>query len=1208
MMGDVTMSKMISVASGFQYSVNIGYDLNNDNKLKNFIPTKSALALLEEILMSTSDSSTERSRILIGAYGKGKSHIMLMILSVLLKKDLSLFEKTLPKIAENPKLQQLVENYYEGKNRILPVVITGSNTSLSQAFMLALQRTLSDNDLLDIMPETNYRAVVSVIERWKSEFPETYVQFQKNIDVPVNDFITAIENFDIGAYEQFERIFPTLTSGSVFNPFLGFDVVELYESVAKELKAKGFTGIYVVYDEFSKYLEANITEASVSDTKMLQDFAEKCNRSASVQLHLMLISHKEIANYIDKLPKQKVDGWRGVSERFKHIHLNNNFSQTYEIISSVIQKDSSWAAFTSKHEDDFAGVEQRYKTHPLFSESIDELHTALYGCYPLHPVSTFILPRLSERVAQNERTLFTFLSAPNNATLPAYLEQVSDDEFAFITPDVIYDYFEPLFKKEAYSGEIRSYYILTSAITTRLVKGSLESKIVKTLSLIYILGQFERLKPTKDEIVGIYSTAYSVQAITEAIDNLIEREYVVYLKRSNDYLKLKQTSGVDIKQKIHDYSVSHAKKIAVKETLNASNFDNYMYPSRYNDEREMTRYFAFVFIDEDEVEDNTNWIIKSERIGADGVIFAVIPHSEDSIPVLKKSLEKTSKDCRQQIFILPKHYQEISDVVHEYEAVSFLRESASDDAVLFDEYDVIYEDLRDVISGFMATYTHPETYKAHYIHDGQVCNIKRKAALTELMANICNEVYSLTPIINNEAVNRDDITNVASNSRSKIVAALLRNQLEVGLGLTGTGQEVSIMRSTLIRTGILREENGLPSIDLRPSDHNIANMLETIENFILSSRHNERISFEDLYDTLRLPEYHIGLRKGLIPIYLAAVIHEYKQQIVILDKFSQVPTTADALLQINSDPAAFSLSYLDWNPQKEAFVGQLAAMFADFVIEAEKGANTYDYVVNAMKRWLLSLPKYAKESRVYPNGKRIDERYLSMNKLLRQNTSSYELLFESLPNAFGYRGEFTAGLAENIKACKECYDNLIEDLKEALVSKTKVTFMLPANEGQGKNMSLASTIREWCDTLDPACFTHLFSDGTDKCLALFKSITNDENAFIMRLAKTAIGLRIEDWDSSTIDTFEKKLTQYKATAESYHTETTRQDTEQASNYQVTFIDADGGSITKSFERVESTKRGKLLYNQITQSLDAMGHSITEQEKRQILMDVLKKLC
>ena len=34
------MSKMISVAPGFQYSVNIAYDLNDDNKLRNFIPTK----------------------------------------------------------------------------------------------------------------------------------------------------------------------------------------------------------------------------------------------------------------------------------------------------------------------------------------------------------------------------------------------------------------------------------------------------------------------------------------------------------------------------------------------------------------------------------------------------------------------------------------------------------------------------------------------------------------------------------------------------------------------------------------------------------------------------------------------------------------------------------------------------------------------------------------------------------------------------------------------------------------------------------------------------------------------------------------------------------------------------------------------------------------------------------------------------------------
>ena len=104
------MSTMISVASGFQYSVNIGYDLNNDDKLKNFIPTKSALSLLEEILLSTNVNSTNRARVLIGAYGKGKSHIVLMILSMLMKKDINLISKLLPLLQANPRLNQCVQN------------------------------------------------------------------------------------------------------------------------------------------------------------------------------------------------------------------------------------------------------------------------------------------------------------------------------------------------------------------------------------------------------------------------------------------------------------------------------------------------------------------------------------------------------------------------------------------------------------------------------------------------------------------------------------------------------------------------------------------------------------------------------------------------------------------------------------------------------------------------------------------------------------------------------------------------------------------------------------------------------------------------------------------------------------------------------------------------------------------------------------------
>lgn len=1201
------MRDMISVASGFQYSVNIGYDLGSDNKLKSFIPTKSALSLLEDILLSVNPTSSDRARVLIGAYGKGKSHIVLTILSILMKRDLTLFEKLMPKIEENPRLYQLIQNYYESENKILPVVISGSNTSLTQAFLLSLQRTLSEHDLLSAMPETNYKAAISVIKRWQKDFPETFEKFLNGIDDPVEVFIDRLGNYDVAAYGAFEQVYPSLTAGSAFNPFLGFDVVELYESVAKSLKSKGYTGLYVVYDEFSKFLEANIVDASVSDTKMLQDFAEKCCRSGALQLHLMLISHKEISNYIDKLPKEKTDGWRGVSERFKHIHMNNNFSQTYEIISSVIQhKEPIWGTFCDEHARDFEALFSRYQKHQMFMDAQGEIETAIRGCFPLHPVSTFILPRLSERVAQNERTLFTFLSAEGTATLAVFLDEY-EDNFTLVTPDLIYDYFEPLLKKEVYAGDIHDTFVLTSTILNQIPEDTLGSKIIKTISLIYILGQFERLNPTKEQIIGIYSGTYELSEIEQAISDLIEKEFVIYIKRSNDYLRLKQTSGVDIQQKIHDQIESQSGKITTKDVLNGSNFDNYMYPTRYNDDHEMTRFFAFQFISSAEVTVDVDWNLKSESIDADGIIYGIIPENETQLKKITKIIKDTSLGYERYIFVLPKHYKDVEAVAQEYAAIAKLRDHAVDDPVLFDEYEVVFEDLQEIIKGFIGMYTHPENYRSVYIHNGNELPVYRKSGLTEVMSQICDAVYNMTPVINNESVNKNDITSVAQNSRNKIVSALLRSELEPNLGLSGTGQEVSIMRSTLLRTGIWSEDGGVPQINLHPENVNMRHMLETIEDFILETRQNGKTSFAELYERLTSPEYHIGLRYGLIPIYVAAVMHNYRQQIVINDRFGPIQTSADALIQINSDPSSFTLEYLDWNPEKENYIARLSDVFRDYVVDAERSGNSYDYVANAMRRWYMALPKYSKESTKRPTGEKLVRRQLEIMKLLRQNTSSSDLLFKKLPEAVDYHGDY-ADAATDIIDAKGFFDGLLTELKQELISKTKVAFLPENDKKASKKTTLTDAAKDWCNRLDPKSFEQLFSDGTDRFLQHLRSMTNDEDLFITRLAKLATGLRLEDWDNKTVKQYIDALARFMKTAKDFHSSVVAETINDTSSYQVTFADEEGTSTTRRFDKVEVSARGKLLFNQITASLEAMGHSISEQEKRQILMEVLKKLC
>ena len=104
-------------------------------------------------------------------------------------------------------------------------------------------------------------------------------------------------------------------------------------------------------------------------------------------------------------------------------------------------------------------------------------------------------------------------------------------------------------------------------------------------------------------------------------------------------------------------------------------------------------------------------------------------------------------------------------------------------------------------------------------------------------------------------------------------------------------------------------------------------------------------------------------------------------------------------------------------------------------------------------------------------------------------------------------------------------------------------------------------------------------------------------------------MRIEDWDDKTRFKFEENVLRFKETAESYHNTKDKEETlNAASVYQISFTDDAGTVITKRFERTESTKRGKLLHNQVTAALDSMGRSITDQEKRQILMEILKGLC
>ena len=254
----------------------------------------------------------------------------------------------------------------------------------------------------------------------------------------------------------------------------------------------------------------------------------------------------------------------------------------------------------------------------------------------------------------------------------------------------------------------------------------------------------------------------------------------------------------------------------------------------------------------------------------------------------------------------------------------------------------------------------------------------------------------------------------------------------------------------------------------------------------------------------------------------------------------------------------------------------------------------------------MYLPKYVKNAKVIA-GKKIEKTNRIFLQEMRKNVGSYDLIFNIIPRIYGT--EFIDGnLAKKVKQTKTFFDQALNMLKVEIYEMMREMFCT-LDTASCEKMSLASIIRDWCEKIEPSAFEQLFADGTERCLKVFKEITNDEDIFIIKVAKMATDLRIEDWDEEVIMMFRENMEKYRNTAENFHQVVSlKVASDVTDDYELTYKDKNGNAVTKRFTKVEESKRGKLLYNAIISQLDSMGQAISEHEKRQILMEVLKKMC
>lgn len=141
-----SLNEIIKFNNSFKTSINLYLSLNKAEKVLSYIPTKSSVNFLDGYMQATINNK-EQATLLVGPYGKGKSHLLLVLLAILSMErtgeNTQIIEELADKISAVDELGEQAASDVKllwSKNRFLPVIINDTTGDLNQAFFIGIER------------------------------------------------------------------------------------------------------------------------------------------------------------------------------------------------------------------------------------------------------------------------------------------------------------------------------------------------------------------------------------------------------------------------------------------------------------------------------------------------------------------------------------------------------------------------------------------------------------------------------------------------------------------------------------------------------------------------------------------------------------------------------------------------------------------------------------------------------------------------------------------------------------------------------------------------------------------------------------------------------------------------------------------------------------------------------------------------------------
>ena len=1186
-----SLKDVIELNSNFKTAINLYLNLNNTDKVLSYIPTKSSVSFLGNYAEAVLNSK-EQATLLIGPYGKGKSHLLLVLLAVLsldrtVQND-KIIKKIIKKIQSTDEIGSQVSIELEElwkRNKYLPVLISYSGGDLNQSFLVALNEALNRDNLSGIAPETYYSVALDRLDDWKKNYKNTFAEFKKEIEkegTTVTNLIADLKSFSRKALDSFTKVYPKVTAGSEFNPLSVSDVLPLYKSVSEKLVEEyKYSGLYIVFDEFSKFIEGQNELSVGNNMKLLQDICELASESQDSRLFFTMVAHKSIKEYGKYLSPDIINSFTGIEGRIIEKYFITSSKNNYELIKNAIVKKEDELTTIPNYEK-MVGKEalKEYYQLPAFKSNFqanDFERIILKGCFPINPVASYILLNVSEKVAQNERTLFTFISNDEPHSMARYIAEHEKNMDWSIGADLIYDYFEPLFKKEVVNEYVHNIWLSTEYALNKCETED-QRRIIKALALVLVVNKEDEIPANEKYLLLCVNTSDGNQAINDLIS-----EQVVYKKNSTGTFAFKTRAGSELKSEIKKQREIKGDNIDYSGTLLRASGKYYVIPRKYNTIHFMTRFFVNQFMSVNDFLNIPSAEILLSDCQGDGKVITLYSFDQTKQDAVKKKFEEL-KDSR-IVVVSPKKSLGIKKQLKDYEIIQELRDNqtfTNDNEILKNELPLLIDDLTNELENeLFAIYEEDKNTKVLFFDGEKV--IKSGVGSEEFAVNECSGiVYEKTAIINNELVNRSVIsTGQTKKARLNVIQAILNHECDENF-YSGSNQEATVYRSLFVYTHLLEKK----------ATNELNEIIERI-NMYINSCSDKKVPLKKLIDELIQPPY--GFRMGLIPMFLAYVLSERKEDIVIYFADKEVQLTADIVVNMCEHSSDYALYVSKKDLEKEKYISELNVLFS---VEDNRNlsANRIKDIYICMQRWfralaqssrnMVDLEKYVKDEKIANAMKSIKR---AMQKV---EYNPFEILFVTFPSEFG-----TKSLKKTfaiIDECKTYFDDYFDWLQN---ETSKIIYEA---WGGKRKLNLYHTLTEWYEKQSKRSKLGLYNGKMSSFMSCVENLgVNNDPEIALKVAKAVTDVYMENWNEGALDDFREELEIVKRDIESVRDEASE------GEFTLSFIGRNGSKITRLYSHADEGT-GSVLRNIIEDTMDEYD-DLSVNDRVSILLEMIEKI-